>query len=110
MNSFSEADRKMLLAKAEEGFPVPVLDDAPVLPDRLAWIYSLFKDLRTCRPVSMSGAGQIPVGAMLDYFRALGHPMWLWPAAKACIIALDMDELEFYYSRQAAKPPEAPSA
>lgn len=106
MNSFTDADRKMLLAKAEDGFPVPVLDDAPELPARLQWALSTFRDLRTCRPVGMAGAGPIPVTAMLAYFDALGYPRYLWTAAKAFWSALDMHELAFYHSRSAAKMPE----
>lgn len=107
MNSFTESDRKMLTAKAEEGFPVPVLDDAPELPARLQWAMTLFKDLRTCRPVSMAGQGQIPVTSLREYFTGLGYPEYLWPEAKSFVAALDTNELAFYHSRQAVpKPPD----
>lgn len=108
MHSFTDKDRKMLVAKAEEGFPVPVLDDAPVLPPHLSWVMSLFRDLRTCRPVGMSGPGQIAVTETFAYFNALGLPRYLWPLAKEAVTALDIRELEFYHSRQAAKMPGIP--
>ena len=82
MHSFTDANRAMLLAKAEEGFPVPVLDDAPVLPDRLQWAMKAFRDLRTCRPVGLAGPGLIPVTEMLSYFRLVGLPEYLWQEAK----------------------------
>lgn len=107
MHSFTDANRAMLLAKAEEGFPVPVLDDAPVLPDRLQWAMKAFRDLRTCRPVGLAGPGLIPVTEMLSYFRLVGLPEYLWQEAKEYCIALDTNELAFYHSRQAApKPPD----
>lgn len=105
MHSFTDQQRAMLIAKAEEGFPVPVLDGAPELPARLQWAMSMFKDLRTCRPVGMAGPGLIPVTEMLSYFRASGMPDYLWPTAKTLWCALDTHELSFYHSRQAAKTP-----
>ena len=92
----------------EEGFPVPVLDDAPEVPVHLAWVMSMFRDLRSCRPLGMSGAGQIPVTAMLEYFDAMGLSRLIWPETKLYWMSLDSIELSHYYEKQAAKMPKLP--
>lgn len=98
----------MLVAKFEDGFPVPVLDDAPILPDHLAWAYSMFKELRTCRPVGMNGPSSIPVTAMREHFDAADLSPHQWHNAKWYWMSLDAEELSFYSKKQAALMPKMP--
>lgn len=100
----------MLLAKFEDGFPVPVLDDAPELTDRIAWAYTSFKDLRTCRPVGMGGQGPIPVTSMMEFFDKAGYNRALWHEAKRYWSELDVVELDFYSKKHAAMMPKIPEA
>lgn len=100
----------MLLAKFEDGFPVPVLDDAPELTAHTAWAYTTFKDLRTCRPVGMGGAAPIPVTAMMELFDKSGIHHSKWREAKYYWTELDAVELDFYSKKHAAMMPKIPEA
>ncbi len=88
--------------------PVPALDDAPVVPYHLAWAMELFRDLRSCRPIGMSGYGPIPVTMMRTYFDQCGLAENLWYEAKLYCSRLDNVELEHYSKKVSAKLPNIP--
>jgi len=92
----------------EDGMPVPVLDDAPTVPYHLAWAMDLFRDLRSCRPIGMSGYAPIPVTMMRTYFDQCGMPSHLWHEAKLYCTRLDYTELEHLNKKLSAKLPKIP--
>lgn len=94
----------------EEGLPVPVLDDAPELPESLMWVLPLFRDLRSCRQASMGGMLPIPVPAMKSYYIDSGYPPHLWPQAKMYLTQMDAEELRFYDEKRPAKTKEPEEA